>query len=91
MRSKRCAVQNQGITLNIIFLCFKLIIVHHHTPKDREIKLKPRIRLNQKTNGRVHKTEYLQYQCNNNAYCNATCNTPKRKTNKQTNKTTDTM
>ena len=32
--------------LNFIFLCFKLVIIHYHTPKQRKIKLKPRIKLN---------------------------------------------
>ena len=27
-------------------LCFKLIIIHYHTPKQRKIKYKPRIKLN---------------------------------------------
>ena len=32
--------------LNFIFHCFKLIIIHYHTTKQREIKFKPRIKLN---------------------------------------------
>ena len=36
--------------LNFITLCFKLIIIHHHTQKQREIKFKPRIKLNQNIN-----------------------------------------
>ena len=32
--------------LNFISLCFKLIIIYYRTPKQREIKLKPRIKLN---------------------------------------------
>ena len=32
--------------LNFISLCFKLIIIYYHTPKQREIKFKPRIKLN---------------------------------------------
>ena len=32
--------------LNFIFLCFKLIILHYHTLKQRKIKFKPRIKLN---------------------------------------------
>ena len=31
---------------NFISLCCKLIIIHYHTPKQREIKFKPRIKLN---------------------------------------------
>ena len=31
--------------LNLIFLCFKVIIIHYHTPKQRKIKFKPRIKL----------------------------------------------
>ena len=32
--------------LKFIFLCFKHIIIHYHTPKQRKIKFKPRIKLN---------------------------------------------
>ena len=32
--------------LNFIFLCFKVIIIHYHTPKQKEIKFKPSIKLN---------------------------------------------
>jgi len=32
--------------LNFISLCFKLIIIHYHTQKQREIEFKPRIKLN---------------------------------------------
>ena len=32
--------------LNFISLCFKLIIIHYHTKKQKEIKFKPRINLN---------------------------------------------
>ena len=32
--------------LNYISLCFKLIIIHYHTPNQREIKSKLRIKLN---------------------------------------------
>ena len=31
---------------NFIFLCFKLIIIHYNTQKQRKIKFEPRIRLN---------------------------------------------
>ena len=31
---------------NFIFLCFKLIIIHNHTQKQRKIKFEPRIKLN---------------------------------------------
>ena len=34
--------------LNFIFLCFRLISIHNHTPKQREIKFEPRIKLNHK-------------------------------------------
>ena len=34
---------------NYIFFCFKLIIIHYHTPKQREIKFEPRIKLNHNT------------------------------------------
>ena len=33
-------------TLNFIFLCFKVIIIHYHTPKQKKIIFKPRIKLN---------------------------------------------
>ena len=32
--------------LNFISLCYKLIIMHYDTPKRREIRFKPRIKLN---------------------------------------------
>ena len=32
--------------LNFISLCFKLIFIYYHTLKQREIKIKPRIKLN---------------------------------------------
>ena len=32
--------------LNFNFLCFTLITIHCHTPKQRKIKYKPRIKLN---------------------------------------------
>ena len=32
--------------LNFISLCFKLIIIDNHTPKQRKIKFKPRVKLN---------------------------------------------
>ena len=31
---------------NFIFLCFKLIIIHYHIQKQREIKFEQRIKLN---------------------------------------------
>ena len=31
---------------NFISLCFKVIIIHYHTQKQREIKFEPRIKLN---------------------------------------------
>ena len=31
---------------NFISHCFKLIIIHYHTPKQREIKFEPRMKLN---------------------------------------------
>ena len=40
--------------LNFIFLCVKLIIIHYHTQKQREIKFKPRIKLNHN----IYKTEW---------------------------------
>ena len=35
--------------LNFIFFCFKLIIIHYHTQKQKKIKFKPRIKLNHNT------------------------------------------
>ena len=32
--------------LNFIFFCFKVIIIHYHTQKQKKIKFKPRIKLN---------------------------------------------
>ena len=32
--------------LNFIFFCFKLIIIHYHTQKQKKIKFKPRIKFN---------------------------------------------
>ena len=42
--------------LNFIFLCFKLIIIHYHTQKQREIKFKPRIKLNHNINTSLKST-----------------------------------
>jgi len=38
------------LDLNFIFLCFQLIIIHYHTPTQKEIKFKPRIKLNHISN-----------------------------------------
>ena len=35
---------------NFISLCFKLLIIHYHTQKQREIKFKPRIKWNHNIN-----------------------------------------
>ena len=50
--------------LNFIFLCFKLINIHYHTPKHRELKIKPRIKLNHIyvvswTTGRSHRSNQV--------------------------------
>ena len=37
---------NFVLGLNFVFLCFKLIIIHYHNPKQRKIALNPRIILN---------------------------------------------
>ena len=37
---------NFNLWLKFHCLCFKLIIIHYDTPKQREIKSKPRIKLN---------------------------------------------
>ena len=34
------------LSLNFIFLCFKLIIIYYHTPKQRKIEFKLRTKLN---------------------------------------------
>ena len=34
------------LCLNFISLCFKLINIHYHTPKQRKRKVKPRVKLN---------------------------------------------
>ena len=34
------------LRLNFIFLCFRLISIHYYTPKQREIKFEPRIKVN---------------------------------------------
>ena len=47
MYSVMCMLSfNFILGFNFIFLCFKLIIIHYHTPKQREIICKPRIILN---------------------------------------------
>ena len=45
--------------LNFISLCFKLIIIYYHTPKQREIKFKPRIKLNHN----IYKTNFPWKVC----------------------------
>ena len=51
--------------LNFIFLCFKLINIHYHAPKHRELKIKPRIKLNHNiyvvssTTGRSHRSNQV--------------------------------
>ena len=40
--------------LNFTSLCFKLIIIYYHAPKQREIKFKPRIKLNHNIDKRCH-------------------------------------
>ena len=37
---------NFFLGLNFIFLCFRIIIIHYHNLKQREMKFKPRIKLN---------------------------------------------
>ena len=53
--SANCAYRmlrfNFILGLNLI-ICFKPIIIHYHTPKQREIKFKPRIKLNHNTDTR---------------------------------------
>ena len=46
--------------LNFISLCFKLIIIHYNTQEQREIKFKPRIKLNHSIDAQIHCT--LLYQ-----------------------------
>ena len=33
------------LSLNFIFFCFKLIIIHYHIQKQKKVKFKPRIKL----------------------------------------------
>ena len=47
--------------LNFISLCFKLIIIHYHTPKQREMKFKPRIKLNHNIYKSMLNKHYLKY------------------------------
>ena len=47
--------------LNFIFLCFKLIIIHYHTPKQSITKFKPWIKLNHNT--------YTLFLCFNISLC----------------------
>ena len=44
---------------NFFFLCFKLIFIHNHTPKQREIKFDPRIKLNRN----IHVAWYRYFPC----------------------------
>ena len=44
------------LDLHFISLCFELIIAHYHTPKQREIKFKPRIKLNKNWGKRALKS-----------------------------------
>ena len=37
---------NFTLGLNFIFFCFKLLIVHYHTQKQKKIEFKPRMKLN---------------------------------------------
>ena len=52
--------------LGLIFVshCFNLIIIHYHTPKEREIKFKPRIKLNHNIYMYVH-MQYSSFLENN--------------------------
>ena len=34
------------LSLNFLFFSFKLFFIHYHTPKQKKIKFKPRIKLN---------------------------------------------
>ena len=45
--------------LNFIFHCFKLIITHYQTQKQREIKFKPRTKLNHN----IYKDVLLKVNC----------------------------
>ena len=52
---------NFVLGLNFIFLCFKLIIIHYHTPKQSITKFKPWIKLNHNT--------YTLFLCFNISLC----------------------
>ena len=47
--SSTYVVVNFILGLNFIFFCFKLIIRHYHFQKQKELKFKPRLKLNHKT------------------------------------------
>ena len=40
--------------LNFTFFCFKLIVIHYHTQKQKKIAFKPRIKLNHNIHKRKH-------------------------------------
>ena len=46
--------------LNFISLCFKLIIIHYHTKKQKKIKFKLRINLNHNIYNNYYYSRYLQ-------------------------------
>ena len=42
---------------NFTLLCFKLIIMHYNTQKQKKVKFEPRIKLN-------HNSDYFLFPCN---------------------------
>ena len=51
--------------LNFIFFCFKLIIIHYHTQKQKKIKFKPTIKLNHNICIQKKKICYICFQQTN--------------------------
>ena len=50
----RCCGSVLSLVFNFTSLCFKLIIIYYHAPKQREIKFKPKIKLNHNIDKRCH-------------------------------------
>ena len=53
------------VGLNFIFFCFKLIIIHYHTQKQKKIKFKPTIKLNHNICIQKKKIFYICFQQTN--------------------------
>ena len=61
--------------LNFIFPCFKVIIIHYHTPKQKIIKFKPRITLDCNIyisgSSKSHETKQVGQMCRGPARVNS--------------------